>query len=161
MQWRLLREPAGSSAPDVSAASLTECAAQVGAVCGTPVETRVIDLADPAAGLDGACDTFLCLHVIELTSGPDAAMQIVRTAERVLAPGGLVMIQVEYHTADLSTRGRPRRDYRRKVAGTTTFAIDDVWLRAEQCGLTPRLIALVPQNRLDTRYAYYTLMKPS
>ncbi len=147
---------------DVSAESLAECADQVGRVCSTPVRTRTVDLADPAAaatGLDGTCDTFLCLYVIELTSGPEAALDIVRIAERLLKPGGLAMIQVKYHTADLRTRGRHRRNYASNVAATTTFAIDEFWLRAQDCGLQPRLITLVPQNRLDVRYAYYALTK--
>jgi tRNA G46 methylase TrmB len=59
---------------DISDASLVECERQVRATCTTPVEMRRIDLTHPeqaAEGLTGSCSTFLCLYVVEVTSGPD------------------------------------------------------------------------------------------
>jgi hypothetical protein len=47
------------------------------------------------------------------------------------------------------------------MAQTTTFAIDEFWLRAQELGLVPRLVHLVPQNRFDARYAYFALIKPT
>ncbi|MBS9533501.1 class I SAM-dependent methyltransferase [Mycobacterium sp. M1] len=150
-------------AADVSAQSTAECAAQVRAVCPTPVEERRIDLDQPraaAAGLESQCDTFLCVYVIEATPGQADALEIVRIAESVLKPGGLAVIQVKYHTTDPLTRGRRRRSYRRRSALTTTFGIDEFWLRVQEIGLEPRLIHLVPRNDLDGRYAYFALTKP-
>jgi hypothetical protein len=83
----------------------------------------------------------------------------VRIAERLLVDGGIAFVQVKYHNADRNTRGH-KRNYRRNLANMTTFGIDEFWLRAQECGLTPRLITLVPRNRLDSRYAYYALTKP-
>jgi hypothetical protein len=65
---------------------------------------------------------------------------------------------MKYHTADW----RPRvykRDYARSLSTMTTFAIDEFWSLTTECGLTPRLVTLVPENHLDTRYAYYALTK--
>jgi SAM-dependent methyltransferase len=148
---------------DISDASLAECARQVGEVCDTPVETRRIDLERPeaaAAGLDGSSSTFLCLYVIEVTTGPDEVRRILRIAERVLAPGGLAFVQMKYHTTDGRTRGRPGVRYERNLALTTTFTIDEFWSLAGECGLEPKLVTLVPKNRLDERYAYYAMVKP-
>jgi SAM-dependent methyltransferase len=149
-------------AADVAPESVTECVRQVRAVCQTPVEPVHIDIEDPERAVDGregSCDTFLCLYVLELTAGPEEALRIVRIAERLLVSGGLAFIQVKYRTADRRTRGH-RRDYRRNLANMTTFGIDEFWLRTIDCGLIPKLITLVPRNRLDARYAYYALTKP-
>ncbi len=76
-----------------------------------------------------------------------------------LVSGGIAFVQVKYHNADGRTRGH-RRNYRRNLADMTTFGIDEFWLQAEECGLTPRPVSLGPRNRLDSRYAYYALTKP-
>jgi SAM-dependent methyltransferase len=149
-------------AADVSEDSVNECVRQLNAVCDTPTQSLVIDLENPeaaAVGLEGMCDVFLCVYVLELTAGPDEALRIVRIAQRLLASGGIAFVQVKYHNADWRTKGH-KRNYRRNLANMTTFGIDEFWSLAEQCGLTPRLITLVPQNRLDSRYAYYALTKP-
>lgn len=149
-------------AADVSADSVAECIRQVQAVCDTPVEPVVIDIEHPeqaAQDREDTCDTFLCMYVLELTAGPEEALRIIRIAERLLTSGGVAFVQVKYHNADPHTRGRTR-NYRRNLANMTTFGIDEFWLQAQDCGLTPRLISLVPRNRLDSRYAYYALTKP-
>ena len=149
-------------AADVSADSVAECVRQVGQVCDTPTTGLLIDINDAYAatvGRENTCDVFLCLYVVELTAGPEEALRILDAAQRVLVDGGLAMIQVKYHTTDRATRGHGR-NYRRNLANMTTFAIDDFWIQAARHGLTPRLITLVPQNRLDVRYAYYALTKP-
>ena len=150
-------------AADVSQDNLDECARQVRETCTTPVVTRRIDLARPdraVAGLAGSCDVFLCLYVVELTSGADAVRAILANARTVLVPGGLALIQIKYHTSDGRTRGRAGLTYGRNLASTTTFTIDEFWHLATECGLVPQLITLVPENRLDCRYAYYALITP-
>jgi len=149
-------------AADISPDNLAECTRQVNSVCDTPIDIRRIDLTDPDAAADGlrhACDTFLCFYVIEVTTGVDAVRTILGIAQRVLRPGGMAMVQMKYHTGDGRTRGRPGLTYTRNLALTTTFTIEEFWLLADECGLEPQLIALVPHNRLDSRYAYYALQK--
>jgi hypothetical protein len=149
-------------AADVSGDSVAECVRQIAAVCDTSTECVLIDIEHPeraVAGREGTCDAFLCLYVLELTAGPEEALRILRIAERLLATGGIAFVQVKYHTADWRTRGH-KRNYRANLANMTTFGIDEFWLSATECGLTPRLITLVPKNRLDERYAYYALTKP-
>ncbi|WP_123025920.1 class I SAM-dependent methyltransferase [Mycolicibacterium stellerae] len=148
-------------AADVSAGSVEECVRQIAAVCDTATESLVIDIENPeesVAGLGGTCDTFLCFYVMELTAGHPEALRILRIAEQLLTPNGVAVIQVKYHNG-WRTRGLGR-DYRRNLANMTTFGIDEFWLSAQECGLKPRLVTLVPQNRLDSRYAYYALTKP-
>ena len=150
-------------AADISADNLAECARQVEAVCDTPLEIRRIELTDPDAALDGlrySCDTFLCLYVLEVTTGPPAVRDILGVAQRVLRPGGMAFVQMKYHTGDRRTRGRPGLTYTRNLALSTTFTIEEFWRLADECGLAPQLITLVPRNRLDSRYAYYALVKP-
>lgn len=148
---------------DISEESLAECERQVRATCATPIETRRIDLScpeDAAAGLEDSCSTFLCLYVFEVTSGPEEVRRILRIAEQTLVSGGTAFVQMKYHTDDRRTHGRPGVRYSRNLALTTTFAIDEFWSLAGSCGLEPKLITLVPQNRLDVRYAYFALVKP-
>lgn len=150
-------------AADISPGNLAECGRQVQAVCATPLDTRTIDLADPGAAADGlldACDTFMCLYVIEVTTGVDAVRTILGVAQRVLRSGGMAFVQMKYHTGDGRSRGRPGLAYTRNLASTTTFTIEEFWRLADECGLVPQLITLVPRNRLDSRYAYYALTKP-
>ncbi|MGP4058610.1 class I SAM-dependent methyltransferase [Mycobacterium sp. 4D054] len=147
-------------AADISQENLDECVRQVRATCTTPVETRRIDLACPVqatVGLAGSCDVFLCLYVIELTTGADAVRAILDIARTVLAPGGMALVQIKYHTSDRRTRGFAGMAYDRNLASTTTFTLEEFWKLAADCGLAPRLITLVPENRLDSRYAYYAL----
>ena len=148
---------------DISEESLVECERQVHAVCATPVETRCVDPSEPelaARGLEGQCSTFLCLYVIEVTTGPAEVKRILGIAERILISGGIAFVQMKYHTSDRRTRGRPGVRYARNLSLTTTFTIEDFWELTQACGLEPKLITLVPQNRLDVRYAYYALVKP-
>lgn len=150
-------------AADIAAGSLDECVRQVRSVCDTPVDSRHIDLAEPekaAVGLTATCDTFLCLYVIETTTGPDEVERILRIAADVLVPGGMAFVQMKYHTGDRRTRGRAGLAYTRNIALTTTFTIEEFWSLTAECGLEPELVKLVPQNRLDARYAYYALSKP-
>jgi cephalosporin hydroxylase len=147
-------------AADISQDNLDECVRQVRATCTTPIETRRIDLACPeqaVTGLADSCQVFLCLYVVELTTGVDAVRAILDIARTVLVPGGLALVQIKYHTGDSRTRGHAGLTYRRNLASTTTFSVDEFWHLAAECGLVPQLVTLVPENRLDCRYAYYAL----
>lgn len=149
-------------AADVSAESVAECIKQVESVCDTPTTAVTVNIDSPEtaiADIELDCGLFLCLYVLELTADAEEALRIVRIAEKLLHSGGIAMIQIKYHTADFRTRGR-RRNYRRNLANMTTFGIDEFWQHATDCGLTPRLVTLVPENRLDVRYAYFALTKP-
>ena len=147
---------------DVSRESVAECVRQNAAVCDTPTESVLIDIEHPEraiAGPEETCDAFLCLYVLETdrgTRGSSADPPDRRTAASLW---GIAFIQVKYHTADWFTRGH-KRNYRLNLANMTTFGIDEFRLCAAECGLTPRLITLVPKSRLDSRYAYYALTKP-
>lgn len=147
---------------DVSAQSVAESIRQVAAVCDTPTVGIEIDITSPATaavGLEDQCDLFLCVYVLELAPSQHDALEIVNIAERLLVSGGVALIQIKYHTASRWTRGR-QRQYRRNLANMTTFEIDEFWTAATACGLTTKLVTLIPENNLDSRYAYYALHKP-
>jgi hypothetical protein len=84
-------------AADVSEDSVVECIRQVEAVCDTPTEPVVIDiehLGRAATGLEGTCDVFLCLYVLDLTAGPAEALRIMKIAEQLLRSRGIAFVQV-------------------------------------------------------------------
>ena len=149
-------------AVDISQASLDECERQVGLVTATPVRKVLIDVAEPEAAIDaigpGSCDLFLCLYVLELVPSQAYGLRLLDTAAALLAPGGVALIQTKYTTTMRASRSR-RRDYRRDLANMTTYPIDEFWIEAGKRGLQPQSIALVPQDKLDERYAYYLLVR--
>jgi SAM-dependent methyltransferase len=149
-------------AVDIVQESLDECARQVRAVCDTPLVPVKIPVEQPEAAIasigEESCDLFLCLYVMELLPSPEYGLRILSLARQLLRTGGVAVIQVKYSTADLLTRPR-RRGYKRGVVDMTTYAIDDFWSRADEHGLRPVAVHLVPENFLDRRYAYYLLVK--
>lgn len=150
-------------AVDPSAASLDECARQVGAVSGTALRPVLIDVAEPERALDvisDPVDVFVSFYVFELIPTPEYGERILRIARQLLAPGGLALIQIKYDEGRWRTRPR-RRYYRSGLAEMTTYTIASFWDRTQRCGLTPQSVELVPKNELDERYAYFLLSKPS
>lgn len=148
-------------AVDVAAASLPECARQVGAVCATPVTPVLAQVGDPEAALDEIpvpCDLFLCLYVLELVPGPEYGLRLMRLAAEALREGGLAFAQIKYDDGSLITRSR-RRGYRRNPAAMTTYRIEQFWVAMQGLGLVPEVVSLVPENDLDQRYAYFLLRR--
>lgn len=148
-------------AVDVAHDSLLECARQVAAACDTPITGVHVDVGTPETVLSsvspGSCDLFLCLYVLELVPTREYAMRLMSLASDLLADGGLAFVQFKY--ADRKQR-RPRRAYARNLAAMTDFDIADFWIDAERAGLRAQVIHLVPQNALDSRYAYALLSRP-
>ena len=72
------------------------------------------------------------------------------------------MIKVKYATCDPATRSR-QFAYRRHLANTTTFRIEQFWELACQSGFVPRCIHLFPKapHVHDERYAYFFLDRPA
>jgi 2-polyprenyl-3-methyl-5-hydroxy-6-metoxy-1,4-benzoquinol methylase len=149
-------------AVDISQASLDECERQVSRVTSTPVRKVLIDVATPETAIaeigPGSCDLFLCLYVMELVPSQSYGLRLLDIAARLLAPAGVALVQTKYSTTTTSSRSR-RRAYRRDLANMTTFPIDQFWIEADNRGLRPLCIALVPRDNLDERYAYYLLVR--
>lgn len=146
---------------DVNAESVAECGRQVAAHGDTPFSGVVVDLNRPEDAVDqiGEVDLFLCLYVLELVPSPDYGLRLMRIAHRLLADGGLALVQIKYHTGSWRTASRRHR-YRGAVAASmTSYPIDVFWSRMTEIGLRPEACYLVPRNALDTRYAYYLLRK--
>lgn len=145
---------------DISQESLEECGRQVESVCSTPVRKVLVDVENPEAALEiipGECDLFLSFYVFELLPTPEYGGRIQRIAHRLLAPGGLALIQIKYDCGSWRTRSRGR-SYRSGPAGMTTYTIPAFWGLAERCGWTPKYVQLVPKDELDERYAYFLLV---
>jgi hypothetical protein len=106
----------------------------------------------------GSCDVFLCVYVFELIPTPEYGVRLLTVARDLLAPGGIALIQIKYDDGRWLSRPR-RRGYVGELAGMTTYQIPMFWQLAEQSGLTPVSVELVPRNELDERYAYFFLTK--
>lgn len=146
---------------DISAATLRECEREIAAACATPFTPVSIDVEAPEAALkqiSEPCDVFLSFYVFELIPTPEYGERLLRIASRLLAPGGLALIQIKYDTGSWWTRPR-RRGYRSGLAEMTTYPIEAFWELATRCGLTPAAVQLVPRNELDKHYAYFFLTK--
>lgn len=148
---------------DVAVATLDECERQA-KTAGTPkFRPILIEIAQPEAAIDQIstqCDLFLCTYVFEVFPTRDYGLRILRIAEQLLAPGGMAFVQIKYATGSRRTASY-RRGYRRNLSQMAAYFIDEFWLSAQDCGLMPKLVTLVPQHVLDPRYAYFLLMKPT
>ena len=148
---------------DISSSSLEECGRQmktVGLHNFTPV---LVDAAEPEAALtcvSGPCDVFISTYVFELLPTPEYGIRILRIAHQMLAAGGIAMIQIKYSEGNAKTRSRAWA-YARNLAWNATYRIEDFWRAANECGLTPRMVTLQPQQPLvnDRNYAYFLLQK--
>ncbi|MEU0470526.1 class I SAM-dependent methyltransferase [Amycolatopsis sp. NPDC006131] len=147
---------------DVARASLDESAKQVAASCSTPFIPVRVDVENPEQALaliGGPCEVFLSCYVFELIPTPAYGARLLRIARDLLVPGGLALIQIKYDDGRWRSKSR-RRSYKTGIAAMTTYRIPDFWQLAEDIGLTPEAIELVPENELDKRYAYFLLSKP-
>lgn len=148
-------------AVDVSEPALAECRRQVATVAETTFTPVLISVQRPEDAVDlvpGHVDLFLCFYVIELLPSRDYARRVMEVAARLVRPGGLAVVQVKYQTRSPLTWSRTWA-YRRGVASMTSFAIDEFWSLADDCGFDPHSVRLVPRNHLDERYAYYFLVR--
>jgi SAM-dependent methyltransferase len=149
-------------AVDIAQESLDECERQVARVTSTPLRKVLIDVAEPEAAVaeigEASCDLFLCFYVMELVPSQQYGLRLLDIAARLLAPGGVALIQTKYATTASSSRSR-RRAYRRDLANMTTYPIDEFWIEADRRGLRPLAVTVVPKDALDERYAYYLLVR--
>ena len=146
---------------DVNAESIDECTRQVALAGSTPFVKVLANIAHPeeaARDIPRPCDLFLCLYVLELVPTQAYGLRLMRIAYNLLGQGGQAFVQVKYATGSWRTRPR-RRSYRTDVAGNT-YRIEDFWTAMASIGFRPEAVALVPENDLDERYAYFLLSKP-
>ena len=148
---------------EVSEATLAECGKQLAAEGLNRFVPVLVDVAHPEQALErvtAPCDLFLSTYVFELIPSQPYGARLLRIAEKLLVHGGIAMVQIKYETAAWDTRPR-RWGYRRNLANTTTYRIEDFWTLATSCGLTPKAVTLVPEQPLvgDVRYAYFLLVK--
>lgn len=146
---------------DIAAESVDECARQVALACPTPFVKVVADIERPeksAREIPRPCDLFLCMYVLELVPTQAYGLRLMRIAYDLLGPGGQAFVQVKYATGAWRTRPR-QRSYRFAVADLT-YRVDEFWTAMADIGFRPEAVALVPENELDERYAYFLLSKP-
>lgn len=147
---------------DLSREHLVECERQVRAVCDTPFQPVLIDVAHPEralSGISGSVDLFLCLYVLELVPSPEYGLRLMRLAHRMLVPGGAAFVQIKVTTG---WRTRPRRrGYRESTAAAmTTYRVEDFRAAVEAIGFVAGAPERVPHTGLDGPYAYFLLRKP-
>lgn len=147
---------------DIAQDTIDECAKQAAAATDVSFTGVLADLERPetAAAEIGSCDLFLSLYVLELVPSPEYGLRLMRIARDLLDSGGLAFVQIKYDTGHWRTASR-RRGYRGSVAASmTTYPIDGFWQQMTEIGLRPEACYLVPENSLDSRYAYFLLSKP-
>jgi SAM-dependent methyltransferase len=148
---------------DISAASLEECGRQITAAGLNNFASVLIEAPDPEAALarvPGPCDLLLSTYVFEALPSPEYGIRVLKTASKMLAPGGIAIIQIKYSGGNWWTSSR-RWGYVRNLAWNATYSIEGFWAEAEKCGLTPKMVSLVPEQPLvrDRNYAYFLLLK--
>jgi cyclopropane fatty-acyl-phospholipid synthase-like methyltransferase len=145
---------------DPSRESLEECGRQL---AGDSVDFQpvLIDVAAPEKALAEIeyVDAFVSYYVLELVPTPAYGLRLMKLAYDMLIRGGIAHVQIKYATSRLSTRPRGR-NYLRGQAQATSYEIHTFWEAMQRIGFTPVMNELVPQNELDERYAYFTLLKP-
>ena len=148
---------------DISSASLEECGRQMNAAGLGNFKPVLIDAANPEAALEKVgvqCDLLLSTYVFELLPTPDYGLRVLKIAHSLLAPEGLMMVQVKYNEGDWKTRSKGWA-YAKNLAWNATYRIEEFWQAAERCGFTPKMITLMPKQPLvnDGNYAYFALQK--
>lgn len=148
---------------DISSSSLEECGKQMRTAGLHNFAPILVDVATPESALSrlgGTCDAFISTYVFELLPTPEYGIRILRIANEMLIAGGIAMIQIKYSEGDAKTRSRAWA-YAKNLAWNATYRIEDFWVAAHQCGLTPRMVTLQPQQPLvhDRNYAYFLLQK--
>jgi cyclopropane fatty-acyl-phospholipid synthase-like methyltransferase len=148
---------------DISASSLEECGRQMTAAGLHNFTPVLIDAADPEAVLgrmQRSFDLFISTYVFELLPTQEYGIRILRIAHELLATGGMALIQIKYSESDARTQSRAWA-YAKNLALNATYRIEEFWQAAQQCGFTPRMVTLQPQQPLvnDRNYAYFFLQK--
>jgi SAM-dependent methyltransferase len=150
---------------DISSASLDECRRQMTEAGLHNFRPVLIDAANPEAALEqveGQCELLLSTYVFELLPTPEYGLRVLRIAYELLAPDGIVMVQVKYNEGDWKTRSQGWA-YIKSLAWNATYRIEEFWQATEKCGFTPKMITLLPKQPLvnDRNYAYFLLQKES
>jgi cyclopropane fatty-acyl-phospholipid synthase-like methyltransferase len=150
---------------DISSSSLEECGRQMTAAGLQNFTPVLVDAADPEAAIGQVqepCDLFISTYVFELLPTPEYGIRVLLIAHKLLAPGGIAMIQIKYSEADAKTQSRAWA-YASNLAWNATYRIEEFWQAAQQCGFSPKMVTLQPQQPMvnDRNYAYFLLQKKS
>ena len=148
---------------DISARTLAECDRQMKLAGLNNFRPILVGANNPEVALakmPGPCDLLLSTYVFECLPSPEYGVRLLKIARNMLAPAGLAVIQIKYSEADWKTRPR-RWNYARNLAWNATYRLEEFWTIAQQCGLTPRLMTLVPYEKLvnDSNYAFFLLVR--
>ncbi len=147
---------------DIAGPSLDECHHQVMAGTGRDIATVLVDPTTPETAVPsvgaGTVDLVICFYVFELLASRRSAEQVLAVIRELLADDGAAVVQIKYDDGSRSGGARTR-DYRRHVAHMTTFKVHEFWSLCQGLGLQPRVMTLVPEDELDSRYAYYLLTR--
>ena len=148
---------------DISAESLAECAHQTAAAGFRNFRPALIDSSCPEAAVPlvaGECDLFLSTYVFELLPTPEYGLRILSIACRLLSERGLALIQIKYPGTRRRHSSR-RWGYARNLNWHATYEIEEFWLKSQELGFVPRMLALVPTDPQinDRNYAYFLLTK--
>jgi hypothetical protein len=150
---------------EITRANLDECnrmLAEAGINNFVPVLIRTDAPEEALSLVHGPCEVFLCLGVFQALPTPEYGYRLLDIARKLLAPGGLAIIQIKYIKQSWSTKPK-RFGYKRNYPILTSYALDEFWISAERKGFEPKCLTLVPRHPVngDGDYAYFLLRKPS
>jgi cyclopropane fatty-acyl-phospholipid synthase-like methyltransferase len=141
---------------DISLPNLQECERQLAASGRCGVQMVHIPAEKPSTVLEhvkAPLDLFLSTAVFQHFPSKSYGIEVLNLAHRMLAPGGLALIQTRYDDGSEHVQCKSG-DYNDKSAVTfTSFRIDEFWRIAAQAGFEPMYLTLQP----EPLYAYYAM----
>lgn len=142
---------------DISNANLTECKHQLESRRFNKFHSILIKPEKPedcVQFISEPIDFFLSTAVYQHFPGKKYGLLVTKTAYKLLASGGLAIIQTRYDNGAEAFRSK-NRDYNNNAITFTSYRIEEFWQIAISCGFRPLMVNLEP----DSNYAYYLLQK--
>lgn len=148
---------------DVAPENLDECGQQLAAMGYDGFEPILIPVADPEQvlhDLPGPAELFLCTYVFEVFPSQEYGHRVLQLAHRMLAEGGLALVQIKFVTDRWESRPR-RFSYRRNLGYLTSYDLHEFWSTAEDFGFDPIAVKLLSEDPVNGNgpYAYFLLQK--
>lgn len=142
---------------DISEANLSECKHQLEIREFNKFHSMLIKPENPEdcmQFISEPVDFFLSTAVYQHFPGKEYGVLVTKTAHKLLASGGLAIIQTRYDDGSETVRSK-NRDYNNNAITFTSYRIEEFWQIAVSCGFKPLMVNLEP----GSNYAYYLLEK--
>ncbi len=142
---------------DISSANLAECQRQLKMRNFCNFRPVLIDIEEPEQCLrviESPVDFFISTAVYQHFPSKEYGIHITELAHRLLADGGLALIQIRYNDGFPRLRAK-RRNYYKNVVTFAAYGIHEFWQAVQCVGFDPLAVILDP----SVCYAYFFLKK--